>query len=604
MPTSAGFLVEIDGSPLPPEVAAQLASAYVDDSLRLPDLFVLRFRDQDRTVLTGAKVKIGSKAKISIQTAEGQTPEPLISGEITALEAEFDSTGTFTVIRGYDQAHRLFRGRCTESYTQSTVSDVVTQVARRAGLKVGTVESTSTVHPHLSQGGVTDWEFLDRLAREIGYEITVQNGTLDFRKPETAQSAPSGAGPAESNPLVLKMGSDLLRFRSVVTSAEQVKEVQVRGWDLAEKKALTANAPAATKTAVLPTTDPAAIAKTFGDPVYVASDTAYRSQAEVDAAASALAEHIAGAFAEFEGVARGNPKLRANAPISIEGIGAPFEGKYTITTSRHRYDPATGYTTAFAVTGRQERSLFGLTSGPSTGGSRSAGPVVGLVSDVKDPQNQGRVKVTYPWLSDHYVSDWARTVQAGAGKDRGALVVPEVGDEVLVVFEQGDIARPYVLGGLWNGKDTAPSIVSDLVDSGSGAINRRSIVSRLGHRIDLLDQQGKVDGVTVATKDDKLVLKLDQAETKITVHSDGTILIEGKQGIVIDSGTQKLELKAGEISMKANTGVKIDGGSGVELAANGQFKVKAATVSLEGQASAELKASGVTTIQGSLVKIN
>ena len=142
MPTSAGFLVEIDGSPLPPEVAAQLASAYVDDSLRLPDLFVLRFRDQDRTVLSGAKVKIGSKAKISIQTADGQTPEPLISGEITALEAEFDSTGTFTVIRGYDQAHRLFRGRCTESYTQSTVSDVVTQVARRAGLKVGTVEST------------------------------------------------------------------------------------------------------------------------------------------------------------------------------------------------------------------------------------------------------------------------------------------------------------------------------------------------------------------------------------------------------------------------------------------------------------------------------
>jgi len=604
MPTSAGFLVEIDGSPLPPEVAAQLASAHVDDSLRLPDMFVLRFRDQDRTVLAGAKVKIGSAAKISVQTSDGQTPEPLISGEVTALEAEFDSTGTFTVIRGYDQAHRLFRGRRTESYTQSTVSDVVTQVARRAGLKVGTLEMTSTVHPHLSQGGVTDWEFLDRLAREIGYEITVKDGSLDFRKPETAQTAPSGGGPGQSNPLVLKMGTDLLRFRSVVTSAEQVKEVQVRGWDLAEKKALTANAPAVTKTAVLPTIDPAKIAKSFGDPVYVASDTAYRSQAEVDAAAGALAEHIAGAFAEFEGVARGNPKLRANAPISIESIGAPFEGKYTITTSRHRYDPATGYTTAFAVTGRQERSLFGLSSGPSAGGGRPAGPVVALVSDARDPDNQGRVKLTYPWLSDDYVSDWARTVQSGAGKDRGALVVPEVGDEVLVVFEQGDFARPYVLGGLWNGKDAAPAIVSDLVDSGSGAINRRSMVSRLGHRIDLLDQQGKADGVTVSTKDDKLTLKLDQAETKITVHSDGTILIEGKQGIVIDSGSQKLELKAGEISMKANTGVKIDGGSGVELSASGQFKVKAATVSLEGQASADLKASGVTTIQGSLVKIN
>ncbi len=61
------------------------------------------------------------------------------------------------------------------------------------------------------------------------------------------------------------------------------------------------------------------------------------------------------------------------------------------------------------------------------------------------------MKLTFPWLSDSYVSDWARTVQPGAGKDRGAMVLPEVGDEVLVLFEQGDIRRPYVLGGLYNG---------------------------------------------------------------------------------------------------------------------------------------------------------
>ena len=603
MPTSAGFVVEIDGSPLPPEVAALLSAAYVDDSLRLPDLFVLRFRDQDRTVLTKSKAKIGSTAKISVQTSDGQTPEVLISGEVTALEAEFDNTGTFTVIRGYDQAHRLFRGRRTETYTQSTASDVATQVARRAGLKVGTVDSTSTVHDHISQGGVTDWEFLNKLAGEIGYEVLVKDGKFDFRKPQVAGNAPTAGGPADTNPLVLKMGTDLLRFRSVVTSAEQVKEVQVRGWDLAEKKALTANAPAATKSAVLPTIDPAKIANAFGDPVFVSSTTAYRSQSEVDAAAGALAEQIAGAFAEFEGVARGNPKLRANAAISVESIGAPFEGKYTITTSRHRYDPSTGYTTAFAVTGRQERSLFGLTSGPSAG-TRAPGPVIALVSDSNDPDKQGRVKLTYPWLSDTYVSDWARTVQPGAGKDRGAVVVPEVGDEVLVVFEQGDIARPYVLGGLWNGKDTPPTGKPDLIDSGSGAVNRRSVVSRLGHRIDLLDEGGKTEGISVTTKDDKLVLKLDQVDTKITVHSDGTILIEGKQGIVIDAAQAKMEFKAGEISMKANTGVKINGGSSVDVEASGSVKVKGANVNMEGQAGATLKASGMTTIQGSLVKIN
>ena len=104
--------------------------------------------------------------------------------------------------------------------------------------------------------------------------------------------------------------------------------------------------------------------KTFGDPVYVATDVPYRTQAEVDEAAKALADELAGAFAEFEGVARGNPKLRAGAAVSDRrASGEPFDGKYTVTTSRHRFDPTTGYTTSFAVTGRQDRSLLGLASG-------------------------------------------------------------------------------------------------------------------------------------------------------------------------------------------------------------------------------------------------
>ena len=199
-PTSSGFLVDIDGSPLAADAKALLISAHVDDSLRLPDLFLLRFRDPGRLVITKSGVKIGSKVKVSVATDGSTSPEPLIQGEVTALEAEFDSTGTYTVIRGYDQAHRLFRGRRTETYTQSTASDVATKVAQRAGLSVGKVESTSTVFDHLSQGGVTDWEFLDSLAKEIGYEIAVKDGKFDFRKPNKAETAPAGGGTQAENP--------------------------------------------------------------------------------------------------------------------------------------------------------------------------------------------------------------------------------------------------------------------------------------------------------------------------------------------------------------------------------------------------------------------
>ena len=170
--------------------------------------------------------------------------------------------------------------------------------------------------------------------------------------------------------------------------------------------------------------------------------------------------------------------------------------------------------------------------------------MVAQVSDANDPQEQGRVKLTFPWLSDTYVSDWARTVQPGAGKDRGAMVLPEVGDEVLVLFEQGDIRRPYVLGGLYNGVDTAPTGRPDLIDGSSGAINRRSLVSRRGHRIDLIDEDGRTEGITLSTTGDKLQLKMDSVDTKITVHSDGKILIEGKGGVMIDSASASWNSRA------------------------------------------------------------
>ena len=321
MSTSARPIIEIDSAPLPADVEALFTDGYVDDSQRLPDMAVLRFRDTDHIVIAKAKAKVGAKLKVSVQTGDAQSPQALFVGEITALEASFDSAGTFTVIRGYDPAHRLFRGRTTHTYTQVTADDVARKIAKRAGLDVGQIASTSTVFDHLSQAGTTDWEFLDQLARDIGYEITVRDGKFSFAPPKSAATAPSGSAPVGGDPLVLHQGTDLLRFRAVLTSAQQVSKVHVRGWDVASKKALVGTAPAATTSADLPTTTPVKLAAAFGSPEYVATEVPYRSQSEVDAAAKALADQIAGSFAEVDALARGNPKLVAGQAIAVDPLG-------------------------------------------------------------------------------------------------------------------------------------------------------------------------------------------------------------------------------------------------------------------------------------------
>jgi phage protein D len=602
MATAAGFLIQFDGTDLPDDFANLVTSAHVDSSLRLPDSFMLRFRDPNRVVLAETKVKIGSKVTISIDSTDTQTPEKLIAAEVTSLEAEIGSTGSFTVIRGYDPAHRLFRGRRTKAYVQTTASDAVTQVAQHAKLTTGEISSSGTVFDHLGQFGQTDWEFLDGLAKRVGYELTVRDNKLDFRLREAATTAPSDDA-QDTDPLVLRLGTDLVRFRSVITAAEQVTDVEVRGWDVVAKRKIVSTVPAGTKSVDLPTMKPADMAKPFGSPRYVASDRAFRTQSEADAAAKALAEEIGSSFAEIDAVARGNPKLRANVGIKIENAGEPFDGKYTVTAARHRFEPTNGgYTTSFAVTGRQERSLYGLTGGSGRAGT---GIVIAQVSDVNDPTHQGRVKLTFPWLSDDYVSDWARTVQPGAGKDRGSMFLPEVGDEVLVAFEQHDALRPYVLGGLFNGVDTPMDKGTTLIDANSGAVNRRSLISRNGHRIDLLDEDGKTEGITAETADGKLKLTLDSVGTSITVHSDGTVLVEGKRGIVIDAASSNLELKGRKISVTATNGVDVSGGAGaVNVEAGTALSLKGTSASVNGKAKAELTAGGETVVRGAMVRIN
>ncbi len=594
--TGSMCLVEIDGSPLPEDLVPLLTSAYVEDSQRLPDMFAIRFRDPERIVLSKSNAKVGGKLTVKVNIATSSSPTTLIEAEITALELEFDTGGTFTVIRGYDPAHRLFRDRRTVSYVQMTASDIASQVAKRAGLKVGKVDSTSTVFPFVSQAGQTDWEILTQLARDTGMDLTVRSGSFSF-------AAPSADG--SGTPPSLKFGEELIRFRSILTSAQQVGQVEVRGWNVAEKNALVGNAPAKTSSVELSTIKPTDMASAFGNPTYVSTDVPYRTQNEVDQAAKALADEKAAAFAEFEGLARGNPELKAGKKVSIEGLGAPFEGKYTITSARHRFDPTTGYTTAITVTGKQDRSLLGLASGGSRSRQTPAGVVIAQVTDVHDPDKLGRVKVKYPWLSADYVSGWARVVCQGAGKDRGWIALPEVGDEVLVGFEQQDFDRPVVFGGLYNGIDTMPAGPNDLIDGGSGAINRRSLVSRKGHRIDLLDQDGSKEGIRLATQDEKFLIFLDKTNTTITVHADGKVLIEGSQGITLDAKTSDLTMKAGSIKMNATQGVQVDGGSGsVAMKSNGAVTVEGLSVSVKGNTTAELKGGAMTTISGAMVKIN
>ena len=174
----------------------------------------------------------------------------------------------------------------------------------------------------------------------------------------------------------------------------------------------------------------------------------------------------------------------------------------------------------------------------SAPGGRWFGIYPALVSDIKDPDGTGRVKVTLPWSpdtgSDRYEM-WARLATFMGGNNRGSWFVPDVNDEVLIAFEAGDPRRPYVLGGLWNGSDKPP----DSMD-GSGKNDRKVIRSRNGVKITLDDQNGQ----------EKLLLETPGGQ-KLTLK-DGPGVVE-----IVDSTGNSIKLEASGITVNAAAQVKV-----------------------------------------------
>ena len=203
---------------------------------------------------------------------------------------------------------------------------------------------------------------------------------------------------------------------------------------------------------------------------------------------------------------------------------------------------------------------------------RINGVAVGIVTDNQDPEGLGRVKVQFPWLSEESESDWVKVVSFMAGRERGAVFLPEVDDEVLVAFEHGDINYPYVIGALWNSEDSPPETNAD------GRNNIRKIRSRSGHEILFNDDN---EG--------------GQEKLEIRTNAGHKIVLDDT------SGQEKIEIR----DKTESNFIEIDSvQNSITIESAASLKIKAQTVEIEAGATMTIKAGATLTIEGALVKIN
>jgi phage protein D/phage baseplate assembly protein gpV len=547
--------IKLDGQVVQPAIMSNLSYMVVEQHVHLPGMFILRFLDPAMEILDNGPFNLTKELEISAEKEDG-SKIALFKGEITALEPEFKEGMLLeVVVRGFDKSHRLFRETISKAYLNIKDSDLANRIAGEAGLSAQ-VDATSTVYKHLIQHNQTNLEFLFERAWRIGYECFVADGKLYFRKPPAIASAE----------LELRWGEDLQEFYPRMSLAEQVDEVNVKGWDPDKMQAIVGQA---SRGNLYPKIgepkNGAQFASSFGKGKKIVVDQPVVDQAEANTLAQARLNESSGAFVEAEGVALRRPDLQAGKVVELKALGNRFSGKYLISSATHTFSPE-GFATHFSVRGART-GMLSEEIALMEPLDRWPGLVEAVVTNTDDPQDLGRVKVKYPWLAEDVESYWARVIGIGAGPEAGFFAVPQVNDEVVVAFVHGDFNHPVVIGGLWNSKNAIPKQPKDAPKGQKQLV--RSWHSPKGHRIVLDDTSAKK--IEIVTTDGRSITLTDQ-DKKIILKTMNVELILEDQKLSVETAT--------EINIKAGSNLKMEANGNMDLKASGQLNIKGAMVNI------------------------
>lgn len=562
----------IDGAELPPELKESILQVIVEESLHLPSVFTVAIENPYKPgydavdfpimqfingiLRIGAEVIIGfSNAQTDLDQFAKQDyiDTRLIVGEITALEVPFSKRAQSPIIiRGYSYSHRLHRGRWNRSFENITDTDIAVGIAGEAGIPLGQIDDSGIVHEYVFQENQTNMEFLRERAAKIGFEVFVQEDLFYFRKPLAEEI---------DTPIDwLNYALDNIKVKA--NSIEQIKEIEVRGWDYPNKLPFIANAAAQSGSVItdIPEQENGEAKSGIFSPAeqtfYVVDQPVYQ-QVEADFIAQSCCDEIRGQYIHIDIEAEGDPRVRPGRSINLDkdpNFPDKFKGIYYVTETRHVYEPdrERSYNTELVVRGLRNSDLL-TTLAPPNRLQPGQTFLIGLVTANVDPLNMNRIRVMYPTLTEEHESHWARMVNTGSGDDRGIDWLPEINDEVVLAFEHGDIHRPLVIGSLWNGIDIPPEHIEDSVDIGSasaseltaallgvnnlgedaGEVRLRTLRSREGQQIQFIDKskvkQEKPDisekGIRIATllkgEDGAHKVYLNDESHYISIDTDG-----------------------------------------------------------------------------------
>ncbi len=414
------LVVELDEAALPASDASALTHIRVQQRLSLPTLCELTFSEPAGTLAFTADARVGAALRVALE--DGSTP--LFEGELTAAEYDYEPGGGHVVrLRGYDRLHRLRKRQPVRALVQVDFAGLARELVNDLGIAVEAVEN-GPLRAQLIQHHQTDLELLQESGERCGLYFTLQGQTLRVL-PLNGTDEPA---------LPLALGDSLLEARLAVNADASCRTVAAVGWDPLR---IAGHAARASAPRVKSGNYAGAAAETVGGTgERTLADEIVQDDAQAEALAQADLDRRAGQEVTLRGVAQGDPLLRPGVSILLSGAVGSLNGRYTLTAVDHTVDPENGFVSKIST----------VPPAPLPR-SRAAVAALGVVTRLDDPERLGRVKVSLPAYQE-VETGWMSVLAMGAGKGKGLIMLPGVGDRVLLLFAQGDPAQGVVLGGL------------------------------------------------------------------------------------------------------------------------------------------------------------
>ena len=421
MTMTVAAALRINGAPASPALAAGVTAIRVAQALGAPAMIVVTFADLPAEAAAG----LGIGMPLAVMVPGGET---LIEAELTALEQrlEPDRSRSLT-IRGYDKLHRLRKHQQIRILTDCDPADLIRSAASSIGVDTDIPAAGLARRAALVQHEQSDFALIADLALANGRYIHLQGGTLRL----------ISLGGDGQEAVRLIAGETLLDAAIELNAEGMRRSTMARGWDPATNQPVESIVSSAAQDALEMRMDALAAFDGLGERMLLnrlcdaSADTAGIAQADIDRATARSAILIARA--------EGDPALRPGRAVQIEGVGGAVDGSFVISEAIHRFDATAGYVTE-----------IGSAPPALSTDARAAVATIARVTSTDDADGRARVKARLVAFGD--IELWLPVLSLGGGDDKGFALLPEPGDDVLVLLPNGDPAFGIVLGGLYGAR--------------------------------------------------------------------------------------------------------------------------------------------------------